>query len=271
MNKITVIIPTYQPKRYLFETLKSLQLQQRVANNVIIVLNGSQEPYLTQIKQWISDLNMSNATIIYSPVKGVSAARNLALDHNTSNYVVFLDDDDLVNPEYLSELLKKASPESIVASNFLSFTDDEQHQYFQDYCGREFRRIRPEKTCLKPHQCPSVFSSCCGKLIPTGIIGKNRFNSNLFCGEDSLFMFQLLENGISQVYYAPLAEYQRRIRQNSASRRKYAVRTILKNRLQLLYLYIRCYLLNIHKINLCFFLRRIAAVTKGFFYLIRQK
>ena len=271
MITTSIIIPTFCPQNYLFESLQSLLEQKNCTFDVIIVLNGPEEPYRTAIRDFIAEHKLKNFHLLYSPLPGVSAARNFALDRITSDYVVFLDDDDLVNLEYLSELLKKASPESLVASNFLSFTDNEKSSFSQDYCGREFRRTQPEKNCLKPHQCPSEFSSCCGKLIPAKIIGKIRFNSKIFCGEDSLFMFQLLGNGISQVYYAPLAEYQRRIRQNSASRKKYTVRTILKNRLELLYLYICCYLKNVDKITPGFFLRRIAAVTKGFFYLIRQK
>ena len=272
MDKAAVIIPTYQTGSYMLELLKLLKKQDESSFDIIIVLNGPQEPYQTQIKQWISDLDMNNVTLFYSTVKGVSAARNLALDNCSSDYVVFIDDDDLVNTEYLSELMKKADPKRIIAANFTSFVvKEDKFRFSPDYCGREFRNCRNDDIILPPGQCPSVFSSSCGKLIPTAMIGKIRFKCNLFCGEDSFFMFQLLCNGVSQVAYAPVAEYRRRIRTNSASRKKYSIAVILKNRLQLLFLYTKCYSANIRKINMLFFLRRIAAVIKGFFYLVNQR
>ena len=271
MNKITVVIPTFQPSDYVFETLSALTAQEYKNFEVIIVLNGPEEPYKSRIKNFIDDHKIENITLLYSPKPGVSVARNMALECNLSDYVVFVDDDDLINSEYLYELQKYAHPKNVVAANFVSFKDGDNKQGgVRDYCGREFYSCQKGKNRLKPAKCPSVFSSCCGKLIPTAIIGKNRFKENIFCGEDSFFMFQLLGTGISEVVYSPRAEYRRRIRKNSASRKRYAVAKIIKNRLELLGLYTYCYFGSFSKISPIFYLRRIAAVCKGFFYLISQ-
>lgn len=270
--KISVIIPTYSPGNYLFECLTSLKEQIFQDFTVLLVLNGPQDPYETQITEWLTDLHLTNVKLLYSEEKGVSAARNYALDRCETDYITFLDDDDLLNPEYLAELIKNSRDDHIVAAKIVSFSDaDKERRYSNDYCGREFYCNSKKSICLKPAQCPSVFSSSCGKLIPKKMIDKNRFEQDIFCGEDSFFAFQLIGNGVSGVIYSPLAEYRRRVRKQSASRKRYSFTMILKNRLLLLTLYSRFYLRNMYKINFFFFLRRIAAVLKGFFYLLHQK
>ena len=271
MNKITVIIPTFKPSDYVFEALSALTEQEYKDFEVIIVLNGPEEPYKSRIKNFIDDSKIENFTLLYSPKPSVSAARNMALECNLSDYVVFVDDDDLINSAYLSELQKHAHPKNVVAASFVSFKDgDDNQEFVRDYCGREFYSCKNGMNRLKPAKCPSVFSSCCGKLIPTAIIGKSRFKENIFCGEDSFFMFQLLGTGISEVVYSPGAEYRRRIRKNSASRKRYSIAKIIQNRLELLVLYTYCYFSSFSKISPIFYLRRVAAVCKGFFYLISQ-
>ena len=139
MNKITVIIPTYCPGDYLFDCLKSLSEQIFQDFTCIVVLNGPEEPYRTQIRNWFNVLDLNNAELLYSKVKGVSAARNMALDCCNSEYVVFLDDDDLVNPEYLDSLYRSAGHDSIVEAAVCNFTDSVYlHGLAGDYAAEKY-------------------------------------------------------------------------------------------------------------------------------------
>lgn len=270
MILISIIIPTYCPQNYLFESLQSLQKQKKCRFDVIIVLNGQEEPYLTRIKQWIADLELENVKIFYSPEKGVSAARNLALDNNKADYVVFLDDDDLINHDYLKNLCRYADNNCIVAASVVNFQNNDTTTAVPDYLGREFRE--KNITECSPQKCPSVFSSCCGKLIPTSLIGNNRFNKDLSLGEDSLFMYNVLAAPVKKVVFAKDATYFRRIRIDSLSRKKYSLGEIFRNRFKLAYLFSVAYFSNISKMNFCFYARRIVAIfTKGLICLLRNQ
>ena len=102
--KITVIIPTYKPKDYLWECLNSL-VRQTLSKNcfeVIIVLNGCAEPWKSQVEDFIN-CNMQGVDVnfIYTEMGGVSNARNIALDIAKGDYITFLDDDDYLSPRAL--------------------------------------------------------------------------------------------------------------------------------------------------------------------------
>lgn len=270
MNKITVIIPTYCPGDYLFDCLKSLSEQIFQDFTCIVVLNGPEEPYRTQIRNWFNVLDLNNAELLYSKVKGVSAARNMALDCCNSEYVVFLDDDDLVNPEYLDSLYRSAGHDSIVEAAVCNFTDSTPHVLNIDYIAREFRKEKVIE--LAPCGCPSVFNSVWGKLLPRNLLAGCRFHESLALGEDSLFMYQLMASPVKSVRYVPEATYLRRVRFNSASRRKYSIATIITNRFFLAFAFSKVYFCNITKMNFLFYARRIIAIfTKGLLILLVAK
>ena len=94
--KISVIVPTYQPANYLWECLDSLCRQTLAPKEfeVVIVLNGCNEPYFGRIQQYIHAHQNHNFQLIQTEVGGVSNARNIGIDQSKGEYLAFLDDDD---------------------------------------------------------------------------------------------------------------------------------------------------------------------------------
>ena len=109
--KISVIVPTYKPKAYLWECLNSIYNQTfpKTDYEVLLVLNGCNEPYNTQIKEWLSKHSDLQVQYFQIDEGGVSNARNIALNNLTGEYVTFIDDDDLISPKYLKELFENAT------------------------------------------------------------------------------------------------------------------------------------------------------------------
>ena len=120
--KISIIIPTFRPGKYLIECVDSIEKQtlSKFIFEVIIVLNGDKDPFQKLIKNIIENSKIS-IKLIYTQIKGVSNARNVALDYINSEYVVFIDDDDLISKNYLEALLNKATEDNIVVSNVKTF------------------------------------------------------------------------------------------------------------------------------------------------------
>lgn len=272
MKKITVIIPTYCPGNFLYDTLRSLKEQTLQDFSCLIVLNGPREPYETQIREMLEHFQLKNVEILYSGEKSLSAARNFALDQCSSGYVTFLDDDDMIEPEFLEQLSAHAADDRIVSGAITSFPEHDPTQHITDYYGREFRNSKNAYIECSPWQCRSIFNSSNCKLIPVSKIKTIRFNKRIiFCGEDSLFMFQVLANGTNRACFVPGVRYRRRLRSNSNSRKHYPLGKLLANRLLLIHLYGVCYLKNIHRIPFWFYVRCILASVKGFFLLLRQR
>ena len=109
--KVSVIIPTYKPQKYLWKCLDSLDNQTLAKDyfEVVLVLNGCKEPYDTQIKEYISKHNDLIINYIQTDEGGVSNARNIGIDVAKGEYVSFIDDDDYVSPKYLQRLLENSS------------------------------------------------------------------------------------------------------------------------------------------------------------------
>lgn len=108
--KISVIIPVYNVEKYLDKMLASV-FNQTINNlQVIIVNDGSTDNSETIIEKYID----MQPDIIYlkQENKGVSAARNIALDKIKGKYTIFLDPDDYIDSNILLKLYNKAEESS---------------------------------------------------------------------------------------------------------------------------------------------------------------
>lgn len=213
---ISIIIPTYQPQAYLWQCLDSFAVQTLDKNQweLVIVLNGCDEPWLQQLKTYQSNHSDMSIQIIQTDEAGVSNARNMGLDHARGEYIGFVDDDDYVSPSYLEELISLATPDTIAAAYSIAF--DDTHDFIPYYIEDAYRKYAP-KGSLPYYGARTYFSGPCMKLIHRDIIGDRRFDQHFSLGEDSLFMF-LISNRMQQVVFtSQQAVYFRRMRQSSAS------------------------------------------------------
>ena len=123
--KVSVIIPTYKPGDYLWECLKSLNSQDMPSKDfeVILILNGCNEPYVSSIGKWTDEHHFDNLRMIQTDVPGVSNARNIGLRRASGEYICFVDDDDYVSESYLSGLYDVASPECIALAHPVAFNE----------------------------------------------------------------------------------------------------------------------------------------------------
>lgn len=190
--KISVIIPSYKPKGYLWECLESLYNQTFPSNDfeILLVLNGCCEPYKSQIEEFLKGKDMCNVCLIQTNQLGVSNARNIGLDRAKGDYITFIDDDDYVSPSYLEELYEKALPDTISLCYPYAFNDGSpeiQLPYYitkaYDYCYCKLGKLRLSSKVRK------YFSGPCMKLIPMNFIQERRFDVHFRNGEDVLFMF----------------------------------------------------------------------------------
>ena len=91
---------------------------------VILVLNGCNQPYYSQILDWKAAHKDLNLNVIQTDQGGVSNARNIALDTAKGEYITFVDDDDYFSTTCLQEMLDIATPDTIVLCNTIGFFDD---------------------------------------------------------------------------------------------------------------------------------------------------
>ncbi len=98
---VSVIIPTYNRPKMLFEALQSV-LRQTYKNYEIIIVNDGG----VNAEAIISNLN-TNTNILYikhNNNKGLSASRNTGIRNARGKYITYLDDDDIFYPNHIETL-----------------------------------------------------------------------------------------------------------------------------------------------------------------------
>ena len=123
--QLSVIIPTYKPTEYLKECLSALVKQTLPPDKyeIIIVLNGCNEPYYATINEFIGNEKIANTRIIQTNTPGVSNARNIGIDHSAGDYLAFIDDDDYISESYLEELYYIADIDTVGIAYPYAFND----------------------------------------------------------------------------------------------------------------------------------------------------
>ncbi len=256
---ISVIIPTYRPQAYLWECLQSLSAQTLVADQyeVIIVLNGCNEPYYTQIQQFIAEhMSAQRVRLIQTDAAGVSNARNIGLDSAQGDYIAFIDDDDYVSATYLEEMQSLTTGDNIVICYPYAFNDGEAQQQLPYRITDAYNQCAGKNNISLNSMARKFFSGPCMKLIPATCIGNKRFDVRFKNGEDSLFMF-LISNRIRTISITTQnAIYYRRYRNNSANFST-NIKQRFYNALRLTSEYTKIYFTHIQEYNFLFFFTRI--------------
>lgn len=119
---ISIIVPCYNQAQYLDECLQSVMGQTYENWECIIVNDGSPDDTEQVAKKWLE--KDARFKYIYKENGGLSSARNAGLALANGNYIQFLDSDDCIAPDKISNSLKAIKNEignNIVISNFKMF------------------------------------------------------------------------------------------------------------------------------------------------------
>ena len=142
MKKLSIIIPMYNTEPYIDELLKCLAPQLTPEVEVIVIDDGSDFPYLPSFP----GIKVNRQTN-----KGVSAARNKGLKLAKGEYIVFVDSDDLVAENYISQIFAaiESRPDTVYISwrhlsgaigKIIRSADDEFNPYNRCVWNRVFHR-----------------------------------------------------------------------------------------------------------------------------------
>jgi glycosyltransferase involved in cell wall biosynthesis len=263
---ISVIIPSYKPSAYLYDCLDSLTGQTFAADKfeTIIVLNGCNEPYFSQVSKYIKKHLAHHFSLLQTDTPGVSNARNIGLKAAKGDYICFIDDDDWISPGYLDLLYSGISEETIIESNVKQIDEATSQQVPHFLTDAYERNLVSGSHSIMSQR--SFLSSVCCKLIPRKLIGNTRFDTRYRLGEDSLFMFTI-SNNISSIRLAqPEAIYYVRRREGSASRSAISSVNKAKALLPLVGSYIVTWLRHPTEYNFPFFLSRVVATLLKFLH-----
>jgi succinoglycan biosynthesis protein ExoW len=202
VTKISIVIPYFQKVAgTLNRTLLAIQSQDKfsVLDRIILVDDGSPIPANAEImglsKEFIDKLD-----IVEKENGGVSKARNLGLSSlpEHTDYVIFLDSDDVWQPFHLTQLVEAINNNAdFYFSNFLQL--HQKIPAFERGGKLNLQEHEQVSTSLYQYQGDMVSQILTGNLIGTSTVGYHykkypsfRFREDLkFAGEDYLFWLKI--------------------------------------------------------------------------------
>jgi Glycosyltransferases involved in cell wall biogenesis len=204
---VSVIMPVYNAEKYIAESIASV-LKQTHANWELLVTNDGSTDNSESIVRSLGDPRIK---IFGQQNRGVSAARNVALDNMHGKYFTFLDADDLLPPESLSQRIafaEKYHDIDMVAGAVCFFTPngDEKHWHpnFKGDPLQAFIRIDEKVFCN-----PSL-------LIRRKDSISYRFKEGMTHVEDLLFFVSIASQQAHRYAYLDDVVYKYRVTRNSA-------------------------------------------------------
>lgn len=187
--KVSVIVPVYNAEEYIGATLDSIINQDFNSYEIIVVDDGSTDQSPEIISEKLTK-STADYRIIRQDNAGVSSARNRGMEDATGEYLVFIDADDYVTGNHLSELYNGQTDFSMV--QFIKKENDKlstPHRFStESITCDEF--IKKELRMEMPFNFWQL-------MYKASIIKENsiRFNPNLIYGEDIDFALRALLYG----------------------------------------------------------------------------
>jgi glycosyltransferase involved in cell wall biosynthesis len=130
MTAISVIIPCYNDGEYITEAIRSVEQYPDSNKYEIIILNdGSTE---TKTCELLTSLSRDGYHVINQPNKGLGAARNRAIAEAKNEYILPLDSDNKIRPDYIQygiEILDRYPDVGVVYGDAAFFGDKNTIHY----------------------------------------------------------------------------------------------------------------------------------------------
>ena len=209
---VSIVTPCFNGSKYIESTASSVLTQTYNNWEWIIVDDCSKDDSLSMLNK-LSESNSNIKVYKMDSNSGSAACRNLALSHASSDYITFLDIDDLIDPNYIEEQIKILEQgEKVVVSGYrVVYDNGKQLDYYPP-------KIINLKSMLRSDTMP-----CLTTMIDRSVIGDALFAEDLRSVEDYPFMLSIIKNaGHAYSNQKLLATYRR----NSNSKTKNKMKLI---------------------------------------------
>ena len=104
-SQLTIIVPVFNVEQYLEECLDSIQASCFTDYQALLIDDGSIDSSGKICDEFAAQDSRFHAYHLTN--RGVSAARNYGLSQSNSPYIMFIDSDDLIEPDFLQETIIK--------------------------------------------------------------------------------------------------------------------------------------------------------------------
>lgn len=191
---VSIIIPVYNTNSRFKNCFESVLKQIYTNIEVVLVDDGSSDESAQMCDAFAHQTRAFSVYVIHTKNGGVSRTRNLGIDFANGKYIVFIDSDDQVTPDHISDLMniRDKYPES--GHIWCGFDCCSQNHAKYLYSENELISFVDRKDYLSLSE-KVLTQSPCLRLYNTSILNyyNIRMNETLSLAEDIIFNLEYLD------------------------------------------------------------------------------
>lgn len=213
MADISVIIPCYNAERYLSVCLESLKAQKTPEIEMIFIDDGSTDRTGAMLDAF-AEIE-PRAKVVHTENHGVSAARNKGISMARGSYIAFVDADDALEENSLTQLFQaaKRSGTQITSANHMLFDMEKKQRLPVSIDPVVQQPLEIVKEIIHMHR---IYNNIWNKLYERELFDNGlRLDESVRIGEDALLNLQLYLRA-RKVAHLDASTYVYRVHGNSA-------------------------------------------------------
>lgn len=205
---ISIIVPVYKVGDYIKNTVQSIINQDYRDFELVLVDDGSPDDSAAIAESLLKESSVEY-TIVHTENRGVSAARNTGIENSKGKYVIMVDADDVLTPNFLSKyvsLIQKYPNRNIYSTSFTIFKGDSMIE--QPKPSSPVMEYEAEEAQIVFYNRNPRF------LLPTLMYSKEfldkfaiRFDETVRFSEDVQFIWRSLALNASSVVHSSFSGY----------------------------------------------------------------
>lgn len=189
---VSIIVPAHNAAEFLPMCIDSLLKQTYCDIEILLVNNASTDTTAEISKQYA--LRDSRVRVITEERKGVSFARNTALDNARGEYIAFVDADDYAEPRFIEHLVNAIQQHGadVATCGVIEEKPDKEEIRRSKSPDEEF--VSEEKRIILLNKAlfdGGVDGYLYNKMVKSQCVSKIRFNTDITMCEDYLFLTAL--------------------------------------------------------------------------------
>lgn len=187
--RVSIIVPVYNTEEYIDKCIISLLEQELEEIEIILVDDGSTDNSFAVCKQYVKKYP-GRIWLFSESNSGPSSAKNMGIEKARGEYLVFVDSDDFVNKNYVSDLYNmiqnSGADIAIMGYTVLYEKDNSTIDVLPQNKNKEVVNIAD---AIRIMGVDGVLNVDVSKIYKTEILKKQkvRFNTELSTGEDLVF------------------------------------------------------------------------------------
>lgn len=190
---VSIVLPVYKVEKHISACIQSITCQDYKNIEVVLVDDGTPDNSIKVAERILTHASFQYRTI-HQKNKGVSSARNCGIKEATSDWIMMIDPDDVIQKDYVSSLIKNIDLYNSSQSVFCEFQAVNESNVNKmpqwDNGVLEFDR----KTALHAYLTREVRFIVTGMLINRNFLIKHgiEFDEKCRYSEDVLFVWKVL-------------------------------------------------------------------------------